>query len=139
MAITVPYLLFDGQAEEALFFYKEVFSAEKLQMQRFQELDDSLVGLDAGNRLIHGRLEKKGEEILYISDTPIDHSEPLLSGNQCSIAFKFQEEIELHHAYSLLKKEGHVRMELQETFWGAIYANLVDKYGISWQLNWYKE
>ncbi|WP_099220941.1 VOC family protein [Listeria costaricensis] len=139
MAITVPYLLFDGEANEALSFYKEAFGATEAQIQRFQDSEDFSGDAAEGKRLIHGRLAKNGEEILYFSDTPLDSSEPLSAGNQVSIAFKFATEAELRAAFEKLKIGGQVHMELQETFWGALYASLADKYGIIWQLNWYKD
>lgn len=36
---TVPYFTFDGEATEALDFYKKVFQAEITQMRYFHELE----------------------------------------------------------------------------------------------------
>lgn len=35
----------------------------------------------------------------------------------------------------MLKENGHIEMELQETFWSPLYGNVTDKYGVQWQLS----
>jgi PhnB protein len=39
-------------------------------------------------------------------------------------------------AFNKLKKGGEVIMEVQETFFSTCYAYLIDRFGVSWQLNY---
>ena len=43
---------------------------------------------------------------------------------------------QINKAFEALSKEADVLMELQDTFWGARYGKLVDKYGVTWDLNY---
>ncbi|MGD6817098.1 VOC family protein [Metabacillus sp. 113a] len=45
---------------------------------------------------------------------------------------------EIETLYAKLKEKGTVRMELEDTFWGARYAKVEDPFGITWDLNFEK-
>jgi len=51
------------------------------------------------------------------------------------ITIEFDTEDEIRKVYDSLKKDGQAILELQKTFWGALHANVTDKYGIGWILN----
>ncbi|WP_341783488.1 VOC family protein, partial [Streptococcus agalactiae] len=43
---------------------------------------------------------------------------------------------EAREIYEKLKKSAQeVQLELQETFWNPAYANLVDQFGVMWQIS----
>jgi PhnB protein len=127
----VPYLLFDGQAEEALYFYKDTFHSEILAFQKFGEADYP-TPKEAENRVMHARL-KSGDFIIYMSDTFPD--QPYKQGNAISLAIELESDEEMKEIYNKLKNNGQVFMEMQKTFWGATYAKVQDKFGIVWDLN----
>jgi PhnB protein len=43
---------------------------------------------------------------------------------------------EIDRIFSELAQGGDVRMPLQKTFWSERYGNLVDRFGIPWELNY---
>ncbi|TYU82800.1 VOC family protein, partial [Listeria monocytogenes] len=56
MPTTIPYLMFDGNAREALDFYVEAFDAKITQIQTYKEMGDSRGDEALGNRIVHARL-----------------------------------------------------------------------------------
>ncbi|MBC2263146.1 glyoxalase/bleomycin resistance/extradiol dioxygenase family protein [Listeria booriae] len=136
MPTTIPYLMFNGNAREALDFYVEAFDAKITQIQTYKEMGDSRGDEALGNRIVHARLEKNGEEILYFSDAYEDGE--VVAGNMLSIAFLYTDEASLTASYNFLKEAGTVSIELQEMPWGGLYAKVTDKFGVEWQLNWQK-
>ena len=62
-----PYLSFDGNAKQALEFYKEVFGAEIIGLQTFGEADYPTPP-EASDRVMHAQL-KKGDISIMFSDT----------------------------------------------------------------------
>ncbi len=44
-------------------------------------------------------------------------------------------EEEIHSIYQTLSKDGEIKMELQDTFWGARYAVETDQFGLTGEKN----
>ncbi|MET0787140.1 MAG: VOC family protein [Paenisporosarcina sp.] len=127
----IPYLTFDGNAKEALDFYKEVFEGKITQIQTFGEADfPTPPGSD--NRILHARFQKN-EFTFMASDTFPNQNVTI--GNNVSLTLEFDSEEEIQSYYDRLSKGGQVFMELQDTFWGAKYAKLQDAFGVIWDLN----
>lgn len=72
MPFAVPYLVFNGEGQEALMFYADVFEAEITSIQRFKEMKNFDGDAVFGERLMHSRLAKGDEEFIYITDAPYD-------------------------------------------------------------------
>ncbi|MEH7224917.1 VOC family protein [Bacillus sp. JJ1566] len=130
-----PYLMFNGNAKEALEYYKEIFDGEILDVQTYAK-----AGYEnqdwANDRLIHGKFKKNGFLIMVSDDSP-DHT--VTFGNNISLVIEFENEEEITKTYNALKEKGTVLMELQDTFWGARYAKVKDQFGIIWDLNFEKQ
>ncbi len=129
-----PYLMFNGQAKEALEFYKEVFEGEVIESQTYGEADYPTPP-EADELLIHAKFQK-GEFLLMISDAFPGQSIEI--GTNISLVVELESEQEIQATYDALKEKGSVLMELQDTFWGAKYAKVKDPYGIIWDLNYTK-
>ncbi|MBC2266788.1 VOC family protein [Listeria sp. FSL L7-0083] len=132
MPFAVPYLVFNGEGQDALTFYAEVFQAEITSVQRFKEMNNFYGDAVFGERLMHSRLIKNGEEFIYITDAPYD---VFTTGNRVTILINFTSEEEIKYAYQALRTDGKVEMELQVAFWGSTYAQVTDRFGVFWQLN----
>ena len=65
-----PYLNFNGNAEEAMNFYKSVFGGEFSALQRFKEVPDSEQPMpeSEGNRIMHVALPIGKDVVLMGSD-----------------------------------------------------------------------
>src|SRR5438045_4884917 len=66
----IPYVHLEGNAEEALNFYKEILGGEVLMVSRYGDAPMP-VDEDWKNKLMHARL-KFGNSIFYLSDGPKD-------------------------------------------------------------------
>ncbi|KGX92863.1 3-demethylubiquinone-9 3-methyltransferase [Pontibacillus halophilus JSM 076056 = DSM 19796] len=131
MKHVTPYLTFPGNAKEALDFYKEAFQVEITNVQTFGDADFPTPE-EMDDRIMHARLEKDGV-LIMVSDAFLDQD--VSAGNNISLALEFENDREIERVYSQLAEEGTVIMELQDTFWGARFAKVKDKFNIIWDLN----
>lgn len=126
-----PYIMFDGNAREALAYYKELFGGEITDLKTYAEAGYGN-SPDAKDRLIHGRFQAKGL-FFMVSDTS-----NVVVGNNISLVLDFESEEEIQQIYTAFRAKGTVHMELQDTFWGSKYAKVKDPFGIIWDLNYQK-
>ncbi|MGG1401268.1 VOC family protein [Bacillus salipaludis] len=129
-----PYLMFNGNAREALEFYREVFQGEILNVQTYGESGYNN-SQEAENLLIHAQFKK---DDLFIMASDAFPGNVINKGNNISLALDLESEEEIKRLYDALRENGKVYMELQDTFWGAKYAKVTDPFGIAWDLNYQK-
>lgn len=129
----IPYLLFEGNAEEALAFYEKTLGGKINGIMRYSEDEKTPAPEGYENKILHSELDIDGA-ILYLSDGA--KGEVVGRGDQVSISIAFDSLEAIDRVYNLMKVEGKVYMPLEDTFWGAKFASLVDKYGVSWSMNY---
>lgn len=129
-----PYLMFDGNAKEALEYYQKIFGGELSDLKTYGETGYQ-TSPDAKDRLIHGRFQK-GNLLLMVSDASPGSS--VVVGTNISLVLDFEGEEEIQSVYKALSEKGTVHMKLQDTFWGAKYAKVKDPFGVIWDLNYQK-
>lgn len=129
-----PYLMFDGNAKEALEYYREVFGGEISNLQTYGEADYPTPP-EAHDRVIHAQF-RKDDLFLMVSDAFPGSS--VVVGSNISLTLEFESDEEIQKVYDALKQKGTVLMELQDTFWGAKYGKVQDTYGVIWDLNYRK-
>jgi PhnB protein len=127
------YLTFDGNCREAMKFYEKCLGGELNLMSFADAPGDS--PKEAKDRIMHARLAK-GAVILMASDTM--PGMPLQQGNNFSIAIDCESMNETENVFKALGDGGKITMPLQDTFWGAHFGMLTDKFGIQWMLNYEK-
>lgn len=129
-----PYLFFKGNCEEALNFYKKVLSGEIVGLQRFGDasmpVDD-----DYKQKIMHAELKIASQSLMFSDGAP--HKE-ITKGDNVHLNLSFSDETSLRLTWRKLSEGGSVHMDLQDTFWGAIFGQLEDKFGIRWMLNYQK-
>lgn len=132
---TVPYLIFNGNCEEAMKFYAGVFGTEP-QIMRFDgmpEGDGPPMSAGYKNKVMHGELKLGSEYYLYFSDTFEGGSVSV--GDNITLHIDVDSQADVDRYCTALAEGGTVEMEPGEVFWGAYYASLVDKFGIGWGLH----
>lgn len=129
-----PYLSFDGNAKQALEFYKEVLGAEIIGLQTFGEADYPTPP-EADNRVMHAKLSKGDISLMFSDNFP---GQSVVVGNNITLTLEPESEEEIQHLYDSLRKNGKVLMVLEDTFWGAKYGRVQDQFGIIWELNYQK-
>ena len=129
-----PYFTFNGQAREALNYYKEVFDGEITNLQTFGDADFETPP-EMDDRIMHARLQN-GNFLFMVSDN--FGSVEVQAGSNISLALELDSPEEIEKYYNRLSEQGTVIMELQDTFWGATFAKVKDAYDITWDLNFEK-
>ncbi|KRQ87837.1 hypothetical protein ABG79_00002 [Caloramator mitchellensis] len=114
---------------EALEFYRDVFGGEIKNVQHANNIE-MFKGQEG--KIIHSELHVNENCIFYFVDFLGNKS----IGNNVQLILELNDFEEIQKIYDKLKEEGNVIFELQKTFWGAFHAVVVDKYGVSWGLNY---
>jgi len=126
-----PYLNFNGSCREALEFYKDCFNGEIAQMTTF---GDSQMGeTEKEKSMIMHSVFKAGSIFFMASDSM--PNQPVQSGSNVTLNIDFQETADQKKVFDKLASGGKVTMPLQDTFWGARFGMLTDKFGINWMTN----
>ena len=134
MAHLTPYLAFNGNCREAMEFYKTVFGGE-LNVQTFGEAPENAAEKDKA-RVMHAQLSS-GNFMLMASDGMPDR--PVTFGDSVSLSVHTQSKDETDTLFNKLSEGGTVTMPLENTFWGAYFGMLIDKFGIHWLFNFQQE
>ncbi|AHF15633.1 VOC family protein [Niabella soli] len=136
MQAITPYLNFNGNAAEALDFYAKALGGQIVHKQTFGDTQgDYPVAESHKDKLMHA-LFNAGELSFMVSDCPPGVS--VTSGNAISLALNFTDETSIANAFNALGEGGTVTMPLQDTFWGARFGMLTDKFGFNWMFNYDK-
>lgn len=127
-----PFLHFNGNCREAIEYYKEIFQGKiELLMHPKGEFADHFASSDA---IMHSVLSFYDGMIIMAADTRIGLEATV--GNNNFIVINFSSEDEIDRVYKLFAQDAiQIREELNKVFWGAKYAEFVDKFGISWMFN----
>ncbi|MBT2680135.1 VOC family protein [Bacillus sp. ISL-35] len=131
----VPYIVTNGNGQEAVNFYKEALGAEVISLQTFGDMPanpDHPLPEEAKNRVLNAQL-KIGDAGFMLSDTFPGH--PYQLGSQVTIALMVDNAAEAKEVFNKLQVDGKVTMPLQETFWSPAYGQLTDKFGVEWQVS----
>ncbi|WP_424236995.1 VOC family protein [Bhargavaea ginsengi] len=127
-----PYLTFYGRAKEAAVFYADLFGMKNLGIQTYGE-SEFPTPEGAEDYVIHCHL-KRGNFQLMLADST--EPAPEVPRRGLSLLIDCESEEEIRRLYDALLDEGRRIMELQDTFWGAKYAKVEDRYGFTWDLNY---
>lgn len=131
----IPYLYFNGTAQEAINLYQKALKANEPQIMRFKDQPSPDLPTEYEERVMHAEVSAEGV-ILYISDTMDDSGVQI--GNNVQINLNCDSEEEVRWLYDCLVEGGKVEMELQDTFWGAFYGSVTDRFGVTWSFNYQK-
>lgn len=129
-----PYLTFNGNCRQAIEFYKNTFKGEIVALMTFgdEQID---VPEEQKNKIMHSIL-KANNLNLMASDTMPEDS--LKQGTNIHLSLDFDSEQEELDIWNSLSENAEITMPLQDTFWGAKFGILTDKFGINWMFNFDK-
>lgn len=132
-----PYFIFDGNADEAIRFYADVFEAKVLDSTKFKEMpsipDEPPIPEAAKELIMNATIQLPNESYIMFSDN--FPGTPYTVGTNVSLTLIYEDPEETRSVFDKLKVDGKIEMELQETFWSPLYGNLFDKFGIQWQVS----
>lgn len=124
-----PYLIFPGNATEAIRHYTESLGIEHTEIKRYK---DSPMKHEPSQSewVIHCELTYKGETLAMVCDAPNEGSSNHI---QLSLNYDSLEPMEL--AFAKMSKAGKVTLPLKKEFWNATFGQFVDQFGIHWMMN----
>ena len=139
MATVNPYLIFNGNCEEAFLFYQSVFGGEFPYIGKFKDMppsDDENCpppSAEEADRIMHVSLPI-GNTVLMGSDST-SQSGDVIIGSNISVSINTESRAEADRIFNGLSAGGNAFMPMSNTFWGAYFGMFIDKFGIHWMVN----
>ena len=122
--------MFDGQTAEAMKFYQAILGGE-LKMQTFAE-SGMPTSPETKDRIIHADLKN---DLLSFMASDGDKEHPVHMGDNIHMSIVGSDSALLTKYFNALAKGGKVGLPLAKQFWGDIYRQLTDKFGVHWMVN----
>ena len=136
MATINSYLNFPGNTEEAFNFYKSIFGGDFAMIQRFGDTPEAgTVAEEDKNKLMHIALPI-GNNVLMATDAVGDMCTTLKAGNNISLSVSADTKEEADKIFNGLTQGGVVKMPMDNTFWGAYFGMVDDKFGVQWMISY---
>ena len=129
-----PWINFNGNAEEALTFYKSVFGGEFAKIVRFKDLSDAEFPLaeNDANKIVHIALPIGKNNMLVANDVPEFMGRVNENENRSKIYVATESREEADKIFNGLSAGGDVEGPIGESPWGTYAGMFRDKYGIEW-------
>jgi PhnB protein len=128
------YLNFKGNCKEAMTFYQQCLGGE-LVMQKISESPMAAqMPSEMGPKILHSSLKKEGL-VLMASDMM---GNKIINGNSINLCINCSSYKEINDFFNGLANGGKVMEPLHQSFWGATFGVLTDKFGITWMFNYSK-
>jgi PhnB protein len=125
-----PYISFNGNAKQAMEFYKGVFGGTLTTSTYGEYGDPSAPGAD---KIMHGMLETPSGFTLMGADSPPEM--PYKPGDNIAISLSGDAGDELHGYWDKLSSGGTVSVPLAKQMWGDEFGMCADQFGITWMVN----
>lgn len=127
-----PYLTFNGNCREAMQFYQSCLGGTL----HFQTIGESPLAANMPPQMkdciLHASLTRD-HLVLLASDMVADTG--LQRGNAVSLLLHCNSEAEITQCYESLSAGGKATHPIENSFWGALFGDLTDKYGNQWLLH----
>lgn len=127
-----PYISFDGNARQAMEFYKDVFGGT-LALNTFGEY--GAPEGEGADKIMHAMLESDSGYTIMGADTPpgMEHNP---GGTNIAVSLSGDDGDELRGYWAKLADGGSVSVPpLEKQMWGDEFGACTDKFGISWMVN----
>lgn len=136
MKNVIAYLTFSGNCREAMTFYRDILGGELY----FQTIGESPMAANMPtnmkNYILHSTL-KEGRVLIMASDMVGENG--LLKGNSVSLMLDCTGEADIRRCYAQLSEGGTATHPIEHTFWGALFGDLTDRFGVHWLLHYQPE
>jgi PhnB protein len=125
-----PYISFDGNAREALEFYRDVFGGA-LTINTFGEY--GMADSPDADKVMHGLLETDRGFTIMAADTPQGMKfEP---GSNMAVSISGDDADDLHRYWERLSAGGNVSVPFEKQMWGDEFGMCSDRFGTDWMVN----
>ena len=124
-----PYLMFNGTCEEALNFYATTIGGHITDLMRFEGSPIESMS-DDKQKVMHATFQGNG--FVFMAS---DGSQPMNDSGNIHLCIDYKDATAMENVFNALGEGGKITMPLQDTFWGAKFGMLTDRYGINWMFN----
>jgi predicted 3-demethylubiquinone-9 3-methyltransferase (glyoxalase superfamily) len=128
MAHIQPFLMFQGQAEQAINFYLSLFAESELK-----EIVRYGPGQPGPEGSVMRAAFRLGSQELLCIDSPIQHAFTFTPA--FSLFVECTSEEELRRLAAALSDGGSILMPLENYGFSLLFTWVNDRFGVSWQLN----
>lgn len=130
------YINFEGNCREAMTFYKDCLGGE-LNMQTVEGSPiEAQCPPSIKHQILHASLVKDG--LLLMGSDMQEPGGNFIKGNNIALSLNCSSDEEIKTFFSKLSEGARISHNLMESFWGATFGVLTDKFGIRWMLNYDK-
>lgn len=127
MAKLTPYIISEDAKAQAE-FYTQALGGEILSVITHGQLPDANEAIK--DKVMHLSLVAGGTNI-FMTDSVFDS---ISRGNGMYLSLEFATEAEAHEAFNQLAESGKVQHPLGPAFWGALFGQVEDKFGVLWMI-----
>jgi PhnB protein len=127
-----PYLFFNGDAAAAIAFYEQTLGAKPDGVMHWGDVPGMDVAPGNEKRVMHSQLFL-GDGIIMVSDGSPGEQIPF--GRNARVTLHYTDVEDMTRRFDALAQGGEVTMPLADTFWGATFGMLTDKFGVAWMFN----
>lgn len=118
--------IFSEDARAQAEFYTQALGGEILSIMTHGELPNSSDALK--DKVLHLSLMAAGVNFLMCD------SAPATTGDAIHLCLEYATEAEAHEAFNNLAAGGKVNHPLEPAFWGTLFGQIEDKFGIHWMI-----
>ena len=133
-----PYIMFNGNCEEAFNFYKSVFGGEFPYLGRYKDMppeEGKKSASEDAEKIMHVSLPVSKETMLMGSDTGGEWAASYSRGNNFSVSISTDTKEEADRLFNGLSAGGEIEMPIADSPWGSYFGMFRDKYGIEWMVD----
>ena len=138
MAQINPYIMFNGNTEEAFNLYKSVFGGEFAMIIRFKDLpnDPNIKWAESeANKIMHIALPIGKNSLLMANDVPVIMRQVNDNENRSKISISTDSKEEADKIFNGLSADGQIETSIGDSSWGSYFGMFRDKYGIEWMVD----
>jgi PhnB protein len=131
-----PWINFNGNAEEALTFYKSIFGGEFAKIVRFKNVASPelpVSDIDA-EKIMLIALPIGKNNVLLANDVPSFMGKVNENENRSKISVSTESRKEADAIFNGLSAGGQVEVPISDSAWGTYFGMFRDKYGIEWMV-----
>jgi PhnB protein len=128
-----PYLFFNGNCKEAMTFYQQCLGGSLTLMTAAETPMADQLSADQKDMIMHSNLMREGILLLMASDDIMGGTK---EGSRIVLSMNFNSESDLNTAFEKLSEGGNVFHPVTKEFWGALFGQFTDKFGIQWMMSY---
>ena len=127
------YVMFAGNCEEAINFYKDVLDGEITELMRYADMPPGHMEVtqEIEDHVMHCTLKFHGNMLMASDNLGPDYTQ----GNAYHLSIDIEDVEEAVSVFNSLADGGKVAMPFEDAFWGGKFGMLTDRFGVGWMVS----